>query len=55
MTIKVEADVGDVAALGRAENIARAAELEVAHSDTEAGTQLIVLANGGEAAMGGAD
>ena len=47
--------VGDVATLGRSENITRTAELEVAHSDTEAGTQLIVLANGGEAAMGGAD
>ena len=43
--VEVETDRGDVARLLGAEQVARAADLEVAHRDLEAGTEVGELAD----------
>ena len=45
LDVEVEADRGDVARLLGAEQAARAADLEVAHRDLEAGTEIGELAD----------
>ena len=52
--IKLEADGEDVSALFGAEDVAGTADFEVAHGDTEAGTEARVLADGGDALAGSA-
>ena len=52
LAVKLEADADNVAALFGAEEVARAAEFEVAHGDAETRAELVVLAHRGEALAG---
>lgn len=52
LAVEFETDSGDMAALLGAEEVARAAEFEVAHGDAEARAELVVLFKGVEAFVG---
>ncbi len=52
LAVEVEADLGDVAGLFGAEEVAGAADFEVAHGDFEAGAEGGVLLDGVDAFAG---
>ena len=51
--IQIEAHVSDVPALLAAQQIARAADLQILHRDVHARAQISVLGDGGQPLMGG--
>ena len=52
LAVEVQADFADVAALGGAQQVAGAANLQVAHGDAEAGSQFGGLQDGLQAPLG---